>query len=61
MVKQKAPMQGAQILRNECGAVLVDDDTRKTVLVVYQKRMQDEIMHPFLNERTLNQEGPLIV
>lgn len=35
----------------ESGAVLMDDETRKTVLVAYQKRKQDEIMHPFLGER----------
>lgn len=33
------------------GAVLMDDDTRKKVLVTYQKRKQDEILHPFLEER----------
>ena len=32
------------------GAVLMDDDTRKTVLVAYQKRKQEEIVHPFLKE-----------
>ena len=35
----------------ETGAVLMDDDTRKKVLVAYQKRKQDEIMHPFLDEK----------
>ena len=35
----------------ESGAVLMDDETRKTVLVAYQKRKQDEIMHPFIEER----------
>jgi len=35
----------------ESGAVLMDDDTRKTVLVAYQKRKQDEIMHPFIDEK----------
>jgi len=35
----------------ETGAVLMDDDTRKKVLVAYQKRKQDEILHPFLNEK----------
>jgi CRISPR-associated protein Cas1 len=35
----------------ENGAVVMDDDTRKTVLVAYQKRKQDEIMHPFLEEQ----------
>jgi len=36
---------------SESGAVLMDDDTRKAVLVAYQKRKQDEIYHPFLEER----------
>jgi CRISPR-associated protein Cas1 len=36
--------------KTETGAVLMDDDTRKTVLVAWQKRKQEEIMHPFLNE-----------
>ncbi|MBW2142713.1 MAG: type I-C CRISPR-associated endonuclease Cas1 [Deltaproteobacteria bacterium] len=35
----------------ESGAVWMDDDTRKTVLVAYQKRKQTEIVHPFLNEK----------
>ena len=35
----------------ESGAVLMDDETRKTVLVAYQNRKQDEIVHPFLEEK----------
>ena len=35
----------------ESGAVFMDDETRKTVLVAYQKRKQDEIFHPFIEER----------
>lgn len=35
----------------ETGAVLMDDDTRKIVLTAYQKRKQDEIMHPFIKEK----------
>ncbi|MBW1707921.1 MAG: type I-C CRISPR-associated endonuclease Cas1 [Deltaproteobacteria bacterium] len=35
----------------ESGAVLMDDDTRKTLLVAYQKRKQDEIFHPFIEEK----------
>jgi CRISPR-associated protein Cas1 len=35
----------------ESGAVLMDDETRKTVLTSYQKRKQDKIMHPFLGEK----------
>lgn len=34
----------------ESGAVFMDDDTRKEVLVAYQKRKQEEILHPYLKE-----------
>jgi len=37
--------------RTESGAVEMDDGTRKEVLVGYQKRKQEEVMHPFLKER----------
>jgi len=37
--------------KSESGSVLMDDETRKTVLVAYQKRKQDEIMHPFIEEK----------
>lgn len=33
------------------GAVVMDECTRKEVLVAYQKRKQEEIVHPFLQER----------
>ena len=36
--------------RSESGAVLMDDETRKEVLVAYQNRKQEEILHPFLKE-----------
>ncbi len=35
----------------EDGGVWMNDDTRKAVLVAYQERKQDEVLHPFLNER----------
>lgn len=38
--------------RDEAGGVKMDDDTRKTVLVAYQTRKQDELVHPFLSEKT---------
>ncbi|MBI9080883.1 MAG: type I-C CRISPR-associated endonuclease Cas1 [Pseudodesulfovibrio sp.] len=38
-------------VRKESGAVFMDDDTRKVVLTAWQKRKQDEVTHPFLNER----------
>ncbi len=33
------------------GGVLMDDKTRKTVLVAWQKRKQEERLHPFLEEK----------
>jgi CRISPR-associated protein Cas1 len=33
------------------GGVLMDDDTRKAVVVAYQKRKQEDIVHPFLKEK----------
>jgi CRISPR-associated protein Cas1 len=36
----------------ETGGVEMDDATRKTVLQAYQKRKQDELVHPFLEEKT---------
>ena len=33
------------------GAINMDDETRKAVLTAYQKRKQDEIFHPYLEEK----------
>jgi len=33
------------------GAVLMDDDTRKALLIAYQKRKQDTVTHPFTKEK----------
>lgn len=38
-------------VKTESGAVVMDDTTRKTVLVEHQKRKQEEITHPFLDEK----------
>lgn len=35
----------------ENGAVVMDDKTRKEVLLAWQKRKQEEIIHPFLEEK----------
>lgn len=37
--------------KTESGAVEMDDNTRKIVLAAWQKRKQDQIMHPFLQEK----------
>ncbi|HET9285590.1 MAG TPA: type I-C CRISPR-associated endonuclease Cas1c [Candidatus Angelobacter sp.] len=35
----------------EAGGVIMDDATRKEVLLAWQKRKQEEIQHPFLGEK----------
>ena len=35
----------------ENGAVIMDDDTRNEVISAWQSRKQDQIKHPFLNEK----------
>lgn len=37
--------------RMENGAVIMDDDTRRNVLKAWQSRKQEEIKHPFLQEK----------
>jgi len=44
-------VQGKGFTKTDSGGVVMDDSTRKEVLVAYQKRKQDEIMHPFINEK----------
>lgn len=44
-------VQGKGFKKEESGAVLMTDETRKTVLVAYQERKQEEIVHPFLDEK----------
>ena len=38
-------------ITSESGAVIMDDETRKTVISAWQKRKQDELTHPFLGEK----------
>jgi CRISPR-associated protein Cas1 len=45
-------IQASDFEVTESGAVLLKDKPRKRVLVSWQKRKQDVITHPFLNERT---------
>lgn len=44
-------INGKGFKQTETGAVVMDDETRKTVLVAYQKRKQEEILHPYLQEK----------
>jgi len=43
-------IQASGFQQTESGAITMDDVTRKTVLVEYQKRKQEEIKHPYLGE-----------
>ena len=44
-------VQASGFVKAESGGVTMDDTTRRAVLVAYQKRKQEEIVHPFLNEK----------
>ena len=44
-------LQGSQFITTETGAVRMEDEARKELLVAYQKRKQEEIVHPFLGEK----------
>lgn len=43
-------LQGKDFERTESGAVTMSDAARKELLAAYQKRKQEEIQHPFLDE-----------
>lgn len=38
--------------QDEAGGIRMSEETRKTVLKVYQKRKQEELSHPYLGEKT---------
>ena len=44
-------IKGKGFKTTETGAVVMDDDTRKEVLVAYQKKKQEKLQHPFINEK----------
>jgi CRISPR-associated protein Cas1 len=45
-------VQGRGFIPSETGGIVMNDETRKTVLVAYQERKQEGITHPFLGEAT---------
>lgn len=44
-------ISGDSFVAKESGGIVMDDDTRKKVLSAWQKRKQEEILHPYLKER----------
>lgn len=47
----KREVNGSGFTRMENGAVIMDDDTRRVILKAWQSRKQEEIRHPFLQEK----------
>jgi len=43
-------VSGRGFKTTESGAVMMDDEIRKTVLIAYQERKQEKIQHPFIKE-----------
>ena len=43
-------VQGNGFRTSASGGVIMDDETRKQVIVAYQKRKQEELIHPFIEE-----------
>lgn len=46
-------VQNKGFRKTDSGAVTMEDDTRKKVLVAYQERKQEETTHPFLGEKMM--------
>ncbi len=44
-------VKGKGFTQKESGGILMDDDTRKKVLVAWQERKQNQITHPYLKEK----------
>jgi CRISPR-associated protein Cas1 len=44
-------VNGRGFHKTDSGAVMMDDKTRKDVLVAYQKRKQEDVQHPYLGEK----------
>lgn len=44
-------INGSGFTQKESGGVLMDDETRKKVLSLWQERKREELIHPFLQEK----------
>ena len=47
----RAQIQASDFIVRDGGAVALEGDSRKTVVVAYQERKQEEITHPFLDQK----------
>lgn len=46
-------VKASGFVAGETGGVVMDDATRRAVLVAYQEKKREEITHPFLDEKTV--------
>ena len=46
-------ISGKGFVQKESGGILMDDETRKKVLTMWQERKQETITHPFLGEKMM--------
>jgi CRISPR-associated protein Cas1 len=44
-------VQGKDFTKSDSGSVMMNDEARRTLLVAYQERKQEELIHPFLDEQ----------
>jgi CRISPR-associated protein Cas1 len=47
----KRIVNASGFVKKENGAVIMNDDTRKTILSKWQERKKEELKHPFLEEK----------
>lgn len=47
----KRMVTGKGFRRRENGAVMIDDETKKIIITAWQNRKQEELQHPFLQEK----------
>ena len=47
----KGQISASGFMKKENGAVIMDDDTRRQFLTLWQAKKQETITHPFLNEK----------
>jgi CRISPR-associated protein Cas1 len=55
----RGQLKGRDFVTSEGGAVRMRDEARKTLLVTYQKRKQDVLLHPFLECQSAFNFDPL--
>jgi CRISPR-associated protein Cas1 len=50
LINRKQVTKGG-FVKQPAGGIIMDDSTRKEVITAWQKRKQDEIIHPYIEEK----------